>query len=87
VRSDYTIKLNRKTLTLLTKEAYELYFGCKIGNQDEPSAPHIVCACCAVYLRGRLKGSQKYLPFALSMVWRAREEKIISQAIIFVDLR
>jgi hypothetical protein len=36
VCGDYTIKLNRKTVTLLIKKAYELYFGCKIGDQDKP---------------------------------------------------
>jgi hypothetical protein len=29
VCGDYTIKLNRKTITPLIKKIYELYFGCK----------------------------------------------------------
>jgi hypothetical protein len=36
VCGDYTKKLNRKTVTSLIKKAYELYFGCKIGDQDIP---------------------------------------------------
>jgi hypothetical protein len=62
---DNTIKLLRNTITPLIKKTY----GCKIGDQDKPWAPHIVCANCAVYLRGWLKGSQKSMPFAVPMVW------------------
>jgi hypothetical protein len=70
---DYTIKLNQKTITPLIEKAYELYFGCKIGDQDNPWAPRIVYANCAVYLRGWLKGSQKSVAFAVPVV--CREEK------------
>jgi hypothetical protein len=73
---DYTIKLNQKTITPLIKKAYELYFGCKIGDQDKPWAPHIVCANYAVYLRGWLKGSPKSMPFAVPMVWREQKDHL-----------
>jgi hypothetical protein len=73
---DYTIKINRKIITPLIKKAYELYFGCKVGDQDKPWAPHIVCANCAVCLRGWLKGSRKSVPFALSMVWREQKDHL-----------
>jgi hypothetical protein len=74
VCGDYTIKLNRKTITPLIEKAYELYFGCKTGDQDKPWAPHIVCANCAVYLRGWLKGSRKSVPIAVPVVWRKQKD-------------
>jgi hypothetical protein len=76
VCGDYTIKLNRKTITPLIEKAYELYFGCKTGDQDKPWAPHIVCANCAVYLRGWLKGSS--MPFAVPVVWREQKKTVTS---------
>jgi hypothetical protein len=76
VCGDYTIKLNQKIITPLIKEANELYFGSKIGDQDKPWAPHIVCANCAVYLRGWLKGSQKSMPFALPIVWQEQKDHL-----------
>jgi hypothetical protein len=74
VCGDYTIKLYQKTKTPLIKKAYELYFGCKIGDQDKPWAPHIVCANCAVYLKGWLIGSRKAMPFAVKMVWQEQKK-------------
>jgi hypothetical protein len=59
------MKHNRKTITPLIEKAYELNFGCNTGVQDKLWALHIVCANCAVYLRGWLKGSRKSMPFAV----------------------
>jgi hypothetical protein len=76
VCGDYTIKLNRKTITPSIKKAYELYSGCKIADQDKPWAPHIVCANCSVCLRGWLKSSRKSMPFAVPMVWREQKDHL-----------
>jgi hypothetical protein len=60
VCGDYTIKLNRKTITPLIKKAYELYFGCEIGDQDKPWAPHIVCQLFSVFERMVERFSEVY---------------------------
>jgi hypothetical protein len=60
VCGDYTIKLNQKTITPLIKKAYELYFGCKIGDQDKPWAPHCLCQLCSVFDRMVERFSEVY---------------------------
>ena len=67
---EVTLKVHRRNMTSLVGKAYELYFQCKIGDQDKAWAPHYSCARCAVGLRSWLKGSRKSMPFAVPMVWR-----------------
>ena len=59
VCGEFTVKAHVKRITSLIKKAYELYFGCRIGDQDKVWAPHIVCAKCTVNLRGWIKGTVK----------------------------
>ena len=42
----------------------------KLGDQDKPWAPHIVCKTCVEQLRQWTKKSRKGLKFAIPMVWR-----------------
>ena len=59
VCGEFTVKAHVKRITSLIKKAYELYFGCRIGDQDKVWAPHIVCAKCTVNQRGWVKGTVK----------------------------
>jgi len=60
----------RKAITEIVKKAYHLYFGCKIGDQDKPWAPHICCRKCATDLLQWLKLKWHAMPFDVRMVWR-----------------
>lgn len=73
---EFTIKSQRRIMTGLVKKAYELYFGCKTGDQDKEWAPHICCARCAVDLRAWLRGTPKAMPFAVPMVWREQRDHV-----------
>jgi hypothetical protein len=72
----YLIRLNQKTITPLINKAYELYFGCKTSDQDKPWACHIVCANCAVYLRGQKKRSWKSMAFAVPVAWLEQNDHL-----------
>ncbi|GFG31131.1 hypothetical protein Cfor_10720, partial [Coptotermes formosanus] len=52
-----------------SKKYYELYFGCKVGDQDNNWAPHICCSTCVKRLTHWAKGS-RHMRFAIPMVWR-----------------
>lgn len=71
---EFTSKTQKVSITPLVKKAYELYFGCKVGDQDKMWAPHICCKNCAVSLRGWVKGSRPSMPFAVPMVWREQKD-------------
>jgi hypothetical protein len=58
----------RKAITAIVKKAYHLYFGCKIGDQDKPWAPHIRCRKFATNLSQWLNGRRNAMPFAVPMV-------------------
>ena len=47
-----TITPYRKPVTDLIKCAYDGYFGIKLGDQDKPWAPHMVCKTRIETLRG-----------------------------------
>jgi hypothetical protein len=40
-------KAKCKTISPLMKNAYKLYFGCALGDQDKMWVPHICCISCA----------------------------------------
>jgi len=40
---EYTLKASRKPISEFVRRAYVSYFGVKLGDQDKPWAPHIVC--------------------------------------------
>lgn len=67
---EVTAKAYQKPISPLVKKAYELYFGCKVGDQDKPWAPKVCCSSCSRTLTGWLKGTHKSMPFAVPMVWR-----------------
>ncbi|GBM86163.1 hypothetical protein AVEN_48177-1 [Araneus ventricosus] len=70
VCGELTLKTQQCGLSPLVRKAYELYFGCRVGNQDKSCAPHICCNSCSRYLRNWLQGKRSRLKFAVPMVWR-----------------
>ena len=47
----YVIKKLRRNITEFVKNAYRIYFGFDIGNQDKNWVPHKVCHTCVEQLR------------------------------------
>ena len=66
----YAVKKQQQNITSFVKQAYETYFGIKLGDQDKSWAPHRVCRTCVESLRHWSKGKKRALPFAIPMVWR-----------------
>jgi hypothetical protein len=66
---ELTFKSQRRNFTPLIKKCDELYFGCKVGDQDKYWAPHICCVTCVRLPTGWVNGS-RHTPFAVPMVWR-----------------
>lgn len=52
-------------------QAYEAYFGFKIGNQDKPWAPHVLCGSCRSTLEAWYRGERRAMPFAIPRMWRS----------------
>ena len=61
---------NESTKKAAMRKAYELYFGCKVGDQYKFWASKICCCSCARTLTGWLKGTHTWMPFDVPMVWR-----------------
>jgi hypothetical protein len=49
---EMTFKYKTWNFTLLSKKCYELYFGCKVGDQHKSWTPHIYCVMCMRFLTG-----------------------------------
>jgi hypothetical protein len=67
-RSD--IKIAKEATDITREKSYELYFRCKVGDQDQIWGPKICCSSCSRTLAGWLKGTHKSVPFAAPVVWR-----------------
>jgi len=67
---EVTFSTRRRPLTPMVKNAYECYFGCKVGDQDKKFAPHVCCSSCATILREWLNNKVRSMPFSLPMIWR-----------------
>ena len=67
---EYTLSPNRNEVTDFLKSVYKVYFGMKLGDQDKPWAPHIVCKVCTESLRNWSKGCKTSMKFGIPMVWR-----------------
>lgn len=65
-----TLVSQKRTITPVIKKAYHLYFGCKLGDQQKPWAPHICCTSCSAGLCNWLHGKRRAMPFAVPMIWR-----------------
>ena len=69
-------RTQRKSITRVVKKAYELCFGCIVGNQDKSWAPHSCCSRCSRYLRGWLIGTHQSMRFAVPMVRREQKDHL-----------
>ncbi|XP_076037944.1 uncharacterized protein LOC143030832 [Oratosquilla oratoria] len=65
-----TLRQYKRQLTQRVKKLYELYFGCKVGDQDKSWAPHICWVRCTSSLSAWVKGKGTGLMFGVPMVWR-----------------
>ena len=66
----------RQPITTFVKQCYHAYFGCKLGDQDKPWAPHMVCKTCVEKLRLWYKGEAKCMPFGVPMIWREQTNHV-----------
>ena len=64
-----TFKSRRRSFIPLTRECFELHFGCEVGDPYKSWAPHICCVPCVRLLIGWVNVTRQ-MPFALSTVWR-----------------
>jgi hypothetical protein len=73
---EVVLKSERRPLSQFVRKAYELYFGCKVGDQDKVWVPKICCSSCSRTLVGWLKGTHKSMPFAVPMARREPREHL-----------
>ena len=83
---EYTLKAQQRTMTSLVRKAYDLYFDCKVGDQDKPWAPHFSCSTCNTQLRLWLSRSRKSMPFAVPMVWREPKDHVTDCYFCLTDI-
>ncbi|XP_069623312.1 uncharacterized protein [Ranitomeya imitator] len=69
----FTIPVQRANISAFVKQAYFAYFKVKLGDQDKPWAPHMVCKQCVEGLRMWTKGTREKLAFGIPMVWREQK--------------
>ena len=69
VCGELTFKSQRREFNPLIKKCYQLYFGCKVGDQDKHWAPHFICITCVRRITGWSKGD-RHMNFAVPMIWR-----------------
>jgi hypothetical protein len=67
---NFVVKKQRQNINFFFKTAYFVYFGIKLGDQDNLWAPHTVCSVCVEDLRNWTKGKKKTLQFGIPNVWR-----------------
>ena len=70
IQGELTFKSQRRSITDNVKEAYYLYFGCKVGEQDKNCASHVYCVTCYVKLTEWLQRRNINMSFAVLMIWR-----------------
>ncbi|KAM5191561.1 uncharacterized protein ACMZJ9_000347 [Mantella aurantiaca] len=51
-------------------EAYKVYFGMPVGDQDKSWAPHVTCEYCKKTLEGWYRGEKRAMKFAIPRIWR-----------------
>lgn len=66
----YTMVAHRRKITPEISKIYKLYFGCPLGDQDKPWAPHVVCNGCCSLLRDWINKRKVSFRFAVPMIWR-----------------
>jgi len=74
---EVTFLTQKLPLTPVVKEAYEWYFGYKVGDHDKKWAPHVCCISCATILREWLNNKGRSMRFALPMIRREPTDHLI----------
>lgn len=70
----FTLKKQKRKINSKVKKAYNLHFGCKLGDQDKKWAPHVCCGSCALGLEKWIQGSRSSMPFGVPMIWREAKD-------------
>jgi hypothetical protein len=66
---EVTFSTQKHQLTPMVKKAYECYYGCKVGDQDEKWASHVCFISSATILHEWLNNKGCSMSFALP-IWR-----------------
>jgi len=66
----YCLSQQKQKITKTLKKLYHEYFGCKLGDQDKPWAPHVSCKTCFENLKLWKSGKRKSMSFGVPMIWR-----------------
>ncbi|CAH1114997.1 unnamed protein product [Psylliodes chrysocephalus] len=72
----FTVKRFKRNITDFVKNAYFAYFKVRLGDQDKPWTPHVICKICEEALRHWFEGTRKAPPFGIPMVWREPKNQI-----------
>jgi hypothetical protein len=72
----FMVRAMRKIMSQKLKQAYNLYFGWKVGNEDKSWAPHYCCTQCYTALTQWLNGKRKSMPFAIPMIWHEQKNHL-----------
>ena len=70
---EFTVAVDKCSVTTNIKKLYHAYFGIKLGDQDKDFAPHVACKACVSKLRMWYNKKLKNLPFGIPMVWREQQ--------------
>jgi hypothetical protein len=65
-----TFASRKCALTPVTKQAYFLYFGCKVGDQYHIWALHVCCMPCSSKVNALMNHKGCSMLFAVSIIWR-----------------
>ena len=84
---EYILKEYKRSITDFVRKVYRAYFGVKLGDQDKPWAPHVVCKSCVEHLRMWTKGKTKSFRFGVPMVWREQKNHFDDCYFCMVDLK
>ena len=84
---EYILKEHKRSITDFVRKVYRAYFGVKLGDQDNPWAPHVVCKSCVEHLRMWTKGKTKSFRFGVPMVWREQKNHFHDCYFCMVDLK
>ena len=70
ISGEFTKVSNKTKIDDLVDNLYHAYFEMKIGDQDKPWTPYIVCSTCIEHLRQWKSGKRNLLKFGEPIIWR-----------------
>ena len=79
---EYILKEYKRSITDFVRKVYRAYFGVKLGDQDKPWAPHVVCkSWLSTYECGQ---KEKLKALDLVCQWCGENRKTTLMIVIFV---